>query len=401
MKYKNLNLKYALVNASYLMLICATAGYSYNFLSQIGFQDSAIGIIIAMISVCGIIGQTVSGSIIDKSETLDEKTFITFSMIVTIAMSVLLMFFKSASILTVLVVIVGFMSASIGMPFLNSMAFIYEQDGQKINYGLGRGVGSAAYAVGSALLGSLWSWKGKDILPLYMIAFAALTLLMVRLMPTPSKLEKSGEGETVSQISYGEFFRRYSKIILVVVSLILMYFCHMMIQTYFAKVITNIIGEDAAAVNGAVEGIQGTALFIQAMVELPTMFAFALILKKISVNKLLIIAAVVYSIKHILILISPNVPMLYAAMVLQMFSYAILVPAAVYFSNENVAAEDRNKGQAVMGVTATIGGLFASLIGGQLFQYMGTSSVLTIGVVASCIGTVLMIIGIRNSEKKA
>ena len=221
-------------------------------------------------------------------------------------------------------------------------------------------------------------------------------------MPTAKKQASEGEtGEKVSQISYGEFFRKYNKIVLVVASLILLYFCHMLVNTYFAKVITNIIGEEAAAVSGTVEGIQGTALFIQAMVELPTMFTFALILKKVSVNKLLMIAAVIYSLKHIMILFCPNVPMLYVSMVLQMFSYAIIVPAAVYFSNENVAAEDRNKGQAVMGVTATIGGLLASLIGGQLFQYMSISAVLTIGVVASCIGTVLMIVGIRNSEKQS
>lgn len=402
MKFKNLNLKYALINAAYLMMLCATAGYAYNFLSQIGFPDGTVGIIISLISVCGVIGQTVSGSIIDKSEKLDEKTFISLSMIVTIILSGLLIIYKGQSILTIILVVIAFTSAAIGMPFLNSMAFIYEQEGQTINYGLGRGVGSAAYAVGSALLGRLWSWGGKDILPIYILVMAVLVFLSVRLMPTVNKQTAVSEsGEKVSQISYGEFFKKYNKIILVVVSLILMYFCHMLMNTYIAKVITNIIGADAAAAAGTVEGIQGTALFIQAMVELPTMFGFALLLKKFSVNKLLIIAAVVFSIKHIMILLCPNVPMLYASMVLQMFSYAIVVPAAVYFSNENVAAEDRNKGQAVMGVTATVGGLIASLVGGQLFQYMSTSSVLTIGVAASCIGTVLMIIGIRNSEKKA
>ncbi|MBR3364947.1 MAG: hypothetical protein IKG53_08780, partial [Solobacterium sp.] len=105
MKYKNLNLKYALVNAAYLMMLCATAGYSYNFLSQIGFQDGTVGIIIAMISVCGVIGQTLSGSIIDKSEKLDEKTFISLSMIVTIVLSFLLILYKGQSILTILLVV--------------------------------------------------------------------------------------------------------------------------------------------------------------------------------------------------------------------------------------------------------------------------------------------------------
>jgi MFS-type transporter involved in bile tolerance (Atg22 family) len=62
MKYKNLNLKYALINATFMMLVCATAGYAYNFLSQSGFADGTVGIIITLISICGLIGQAIFGA---------------------------------------------------------------------------------------------------------------------------------------------------------------------------------------------------------------------------------------------------------------------------------------------------------------------------------------------------
>ena len=399
MKYKNLNLKYSLVNIAYMMLVSATLGYAYNFLSQTGFADGTAGIVIALVSGCGILGQTVAGSFIDKSEKMDEKGFMSLSMIATMILAALLLFFRNANILTALLVVVCFTGAGIGAPFLNSMAFAYEQDGQKINYGLGRGIGSAAYAVGSAVLGSLWALMGRDILPVFVIVLAAITLLCLRLMPTAPKVVKE-DGEDVSQLSYGEFFRKYQKIIMIVVASVCLYFCHMLVETYLAKVITNIIGPEAASVGGAVEGIQGRALFIQAMVELPTMFAFALLLKKFSVNQLMVIASVFYSIKHLLVFLCGSVGMLYGVMVLQMLSYALLVPASVYFTNENVAPEDRNKGQAVMGVTITVGGLLASAVGGQLFRFMSTSSVILLGVIVSFIGTALMIVGIHNCEKK-
>ena len=401
MKYKNLNLKYALINATFMMLVCATAGYAYNFLSQSGFADGTVGIIITLISICGLIGQAVAGGIVDKSEKIDEKMFISGAMIVTAVLALLMAFIPSGSVLMIPVVIIGFTSAAIGLPFFNSLAFVYEKDGQKINYGLGRGVGSAAYAVGSSLLGTLWGWKGKTILPFYVIVFAALTFALVSWMPTPSKTVSDGEGEkeqTAANMSYVQFFRKYDKILLIVVSLILMYFCHMMTNTYIAKVITNIIGEQAASVSGAVEAIQGRALFIQAMVELPTMFLFSQILKKVSVNKLMIVAAVVFTIKHAMTWLSTSTLMLYGAMVLQILGFALMTPASVYFANQNVQPEDRNKGQAIFGASATFGGLLASAIGGQLFQYMSTSNVIMIGVIASAIGTALMIIGIRRFE---
>jgi PPP family 3-phenylpropionic acid transporter len=304
-----------------------------------------------------------------------------------------------------IIAVICFTFASIGMPFLNSMAFIYEKDGQKINYGLCRGIGSAAWAIGSSLIGQLWSIMGKTILPWYVVGFAALSLLLVSLMPTPSaEAEAAAENETAKaetakDLSYGAFFSKYGKAMIVAAAMILMYFCHMLINTYMAKVIANIMG-DAAGATGAVESVQGNALFIAAMVELPTMFLFSKIIEKVSIHKVMIFAAAVWSLKHALTWLCPNVITLYIIMVLQMLSYAALVPALVYFANEIAEPQDRNKSQAIFAATATVGSLLASLAGGQLFQFMGVSSVLLIGVIASCIGTVLMFIGVRAVEAK-
>jgi len=51
--------------------------------------------------------------------------------------------------------------------------------------------------------------------------------------------------------------------------------------------------------------------------------------------------------------------MIYAAMVPQMLSFAILTPASVYFADKYVLSQDRNRGQALMGMTITVGGISA------------------------------------------
>ena len=51
-------------------------------------------------------------------------------------------------------------------PLLNSMAFVFEKHGIEINFGLGRGLGSAAYALVSMGLGYLVEDVGASILPL-------------------------------------------------------------------------------------------------------------------------------------------------------------------------------------------------------------------------------------------
>ena len=406
MKYKYLNLKYALINASFMLMVAATAGYSYNFLSQSGFSDGTVGIIITSISLCGLIGQPFAGSLVDKSETLDEKKFISMAMIATIVLAALLAFLPQGSFLMIIATVACFFCATVSLPLFNSMAFIYEKDGQTINYGLCRGIGSAAWAVGSSLIGQLWSIMGRTILPWYVVAFAAICFVLVNLMPTPSAEAEAAAAasevtkeEAPKDLSYGAFFSKYGKAMIVAVAMILMYFCHMMINTYMAKVIGNIMGA-AANETGAVESVQGNALFIAAIVELPTMFLFSKIIEKISIHKVMIFASIIWSVKHVLTWLCPNVIVLYMIMVLQMLSYAALVPALVYFANESVEAQDRNKSQAIFAATATVGTLLASLIGGQLFQFMSVSAVLFIAVIASCAGTVLMFIGIKAVESK-
>ena len=91
--------------------------------------------------------------------------------------------------------------------------------------------------------------------------------------------------------------------------------------------------------------------------------------------------------------------MFYGAMVLQMVSYAALIPATVHFSNDQVAEADRNKGQAVFAASSTIAMLLSSFLGGLLFQFLDTRFVIAVGVVASIAGTALMIVGIRDSAR--
>ena len=400
MKYRYLNFKYALINATFMFMVCATSGYAYNYLSQSGFADSAVGIIITAVSLCGLVGQTLAGSFIDKSANMDEKKFISYAMIATALLSVLLALVPDGSFLMILLTVVAFTAAAISLPFLNSVAFIYEKDGQTINYGLCRGIGSAAYAVGSSFLGTLWGMMGKSILPWYIAAFAVINLVLVRLMPTPSagaESEKAAEDNKTegSGLSYIEFFKKYKTIVPIVVSMILLFFCHMLINTYVAKIIANIMPD-----TGSVEAVQGTALFIAAMSELPTMFLFSKIIEKVSINKVMVFAAVIWTVKHILTWMCSSVMMFYIVMAMQMFAYALIIPASVYFAANNCAEEDRNKGQAIFGVTGTVGGLLASLIGGQLFSLMNVSQVVLVGVIASCIGTLLMVIGIAGIEKK-
>ena len=396
MNLKNLNLKYALVNIGYMLLISGSLGFAFNYLSQVGFETGTIGTVMSIVSLAGVFLGPVAGDIVDRSEKITQKLFIISSMVLCAAAGAVLIALPAGSFVILPVVIVAFVCATIGMPMLNGMAFAYERFGGTINYGLCRGLGSAAYAVGSTLVGQLWAGLGTLTLPIVVVVAALGTAGITLLMPEVprARAASSAAGQKAEEsISILQFFGKYRSLVSIICALVLLYFCHNIVNTYMGALLGTFV--DAAGV----EPTQGTALFIQAMVELPTMFGFTLLLKRLSVEKILVAAAIFYSLKHVLVLVACNagsVPLFYAAMVLQMLSYAAITPGIVYFANQRVAEADQNKGQAIFITANSVGGLLASFVGGWMFELMGVMPGLTVGVVASCAGTLLMLWGLRK-----
>lgn len=395
MNLRNLNLKYALANIGYMLLVSGSLGFAYNYLSQSGFDDGTIGTVMSLVSLFGVFLGPAAADVVDRSQKITQKMFITSSMIVCAVFAAILLVVPAGSFLIIPIIIISFMCSTIGMPLLNGMAFIYEKAGGVINYGLCRGLGSAAYAVGSNIVGRLWAGLGRNTLPIWVVATAVFTIAVMQFMPNAPRQERVGKvPEDQKSISIFQFFGKYKSVTIVVLSLVLMYFCHFLIQNYMAKII-------GTFTTTGIEEVQGNALFIQAMVELPTMFGFTFLMKRFGIPRILAISSVFYSIKHVLILLCGSVPMFYASMVLQMVSYAALIPATVYFSNDMVNEADKNKGQAVFSTAGTVGGLLASFVGGWMFQFLDVKLVITVGVISSIAGTALMILGTREAVRKS
>ena len=389
---RGLNIKYAFCNIGYLFLIVGTMGYAYNYLSQCGFSDGVVGTVMAITNLLGAIGGPVVGDVIDHSRTITQKGFIQVSSIIIIAASVLLIFVPKTPLLIFPICIISFALASIIMPLLNGMAFIYDKIGGKINYGFCRGLGSGAYAVGSAILGRMWANLGNTALPVWIAFSAVITIVSVTTMPGVSKdAVKNDEQEKEDQeaISLGGFFGKYQYVTLAALAVTCLYVGHYIINNYMAKIV------DMLAVSN-VETVQGNAMFIAAMCELPAMFAFALLLKKFGINRIMVVATCFFAVKNIITFFCTSVGMLYVASIFQMPGYALIVPGVVYFANHYVAEVDRNKGQALFTSVMTAGSLIASFVGGWLFSLTSTRFVLGVGAIASVCGVLLLLVAIHG-----
>ena len=146
----------------------------------------------------------------------------------------------------------------------------------------------------------------------------------------------------------------------------------------------------------------GLAIAVAAIVELPTMFLFGWMLKKVRVDIWFRISGIFFVLKSLGTLLAPNMMTYYVIQIFQMFGWALITVSSVYYVNSIMEEQDAIKGQAYMTMTYTLGSVLASLAGGVLIDAAGVNSMLGVSVAAGVIG-MLIIMGTAgpSGEKKS
>ena len=138
---------------------------------------------------------------------------------------------------------------------------------------------------------------------------------------------------------------------------------------------------------GGNTGHLGVALAIGAVTEVPILFLFSYIIKRCPASKLLIISGFSYIMKSMIMLFAGNIGMIYAAHLLQPFSYGLYASATVYFTNDCMREEDKVTGQSLMTMTMAIGSVAGNLIGGWLIDFGSVTQMMTVG---TCLAAVAL-----------
>ncbi|MFV0393075.1 MAG: MFS transporter [Coprobacillaceae bacterium] len=388
-----LDMRYAFIQAVYLMLFCATVGYASVFLLNSGFNNSMIGIVLSLSNVFAVILQPLVASYMDRTTKITLSQLVSYAVIGMGVVSFLVYILAGVQIALLIFVIALFTSVITLMPFVNSLSFAFEKRGYDINFGLARGIGSASYAVTSLVLGNVLESYDASMLPIFYIVISVILWYSVFSFKVPKGVEVIEEEvveEKKEQLSLGQFFKKYSKFMFLLLGVVFVYFDHTMINNFFIQIIENV---------GGTSSDMGNAVFLAALVELPTMAIFAKLCKKIDCGKLLIISGIFYSVKHVLTFFATSVTMIYIAQSIQILAYALFIPASVYYVSKLVDRSDLTKGQAMMTGAMTLSGVFASLLGGILLDVVGASNMLLIGAILSVIGSIIMFFTTEKVEK--
>lgn len=391
---KSLNIKYMASQIFYFGAFAAMMGYASVYLLYKGFSNSTIGIILSLCSILAVFMQPALASFADNHKNIEIRKIINTIVAIAIILSVALLVIPTNQTLIFILIVAIFSLETTIMPLINTLAFIFEKYGIQINFGIARGLGSVAYALTSMALGYIVEWFSPDLLPICYVVFNTLLFIVVHLFVLPKNAqivnadeESETEAEVQENVSLLKFAGKYKKFIVFLLGFVLVYFAHTIINNFFIQIVTNVGGNSSD---------MGNAVFLAAMLELPTMAYFTKLSQKVNCGTLIKASIVLFLAKHAITYLATNMVMIYIAQVLQMGAYALFIPASVYYVNCKVDNKDIVKGQSFVTTSMTMSGVFANIIGGILLDAVGVSEVLLIGVILSLIGAVIVLFTVEK-----
>ncbi len=402
----NTNLKhtiqYAIIQSFYWSVFCSSYSFATVFLLARQFTNSQIGIVLGVAGLSSAFLQPAVAAFVDKAGkiSIEETIVILIGMAAALAST---RFFFSDSFMTLVLLFIFELSILYTLqPLVNTLGMRFINQGIEINFGLARGVGSMAYAIVSVILGALTQNFGAGSLPLisvglYIVLGITVYIFMQRpaansegdaLHPKSAIPENAGHGAASGLIP---FLTRYKRFFVFLIAVVFTFCSHSMINNYLIQITKNV---------GGTAKEMGIANAISAILELPAMILFGFLFKKIRCSFILKFALFFFIIKAAVTLWAANVWALYAAQLLQFPSYALFIPASIFYVNEVIDRDDSTKGQAFMTSAITLGGVAASSLGGWLLDQSGTGGMLLVGLICAALGAVIGILASGKAKAK-
>ena len=386
------------------MLYCACYGYVTYYLMEKGFSSSTVGVISAVFGIASTAFQPVVGQISDKLKK-GWKLPLMCLLVAAILADVIMIFIhvKPAQ-----GIFFGIMMAATGimMPLINAICFTCTEDGKGIDFGVARGIGSLGYAVISVIIGYVCRLFGAVTIPVFSAILSLCLFALIILMPfymtgtdasaidtgstaNPSITTDPADRNRAGSGIVGLLRECPGYIIMWSAGLLMMTF-HCMTNTYMLQIVGRAGGSSDAL---------GITLGIAAVMELPVMFAFSWISRRLSPGKLFLLAGAAFTIKGILYLAAGSVWVIWISQLLQMLSFAVYVNASVLYASISVPAKYLGLSQSLMSITISAGTVIGSLVGGFLIDSFGVNMMLIMGVVTAVCGTILSVISVYSERK--
>lgn len=386
---KKLTFSYALQQVMLWAQYGCLFSYANPYLTeQLGLSDSKAGILLGFATGLSFLLQPFLASVADKSSLDARKICILGALWNALSCVAVVLIPKGAAVFFAMACV----TLQILPSFSNAMGMEAMRNGWEINFAVARGLGSVSFglsAKGMAILIRQW---GNQSVVLTGTVIAGLFVLTTLAFPKGEKVT----GKENAGNAPGSFFRREPRFALLILASILLYVGHNALCNCMFRVAQSKLSPEAI---DRATSLQGSALLVAAVAELPTMFLFTRMLKKVRCDLWLCLSCVFMTLRVLLSWLLPGEWGLILAQLTQMGGYALYAVASVYYVGTVVRQGDVVKGQTWLGASNTLGCLIAYVIGGVLIETLGTGAMLFTCLCSSFVGTLLMLLARQRVEK--
>ena len=400
---KILNAEYGGIHATYWMAYAVISSFSSAYLLDRGYTNSEIGLILAVGSIVAVFLQPFMADFADRAKKISLIGITQVATIFIMGMMLICFVMDKASIALSVIFVMMIAWHTALQPLFNSLTFKLEESGNKINFGVCRAMGSLGYSLLCAVLGTLAETFGTQILPL--TGEVTLLMLLITLCLTKSHFKKAckmrGEldseqdkvevvSETLEEqeeINLIQFIKRNKLFLLVNIGVAGIFFSNSIFNSFMLQIVENVGGNSED---------MGRILAVMAFLEIPPMFLFERVHRKVSCKRLLQLGAICFTLKILCATIADSVFMVYVAQLFQLTSFGIFLPAMVSFIDEIMEKGEAVKGQALYTIVTTVAAIFASLVGGVILDVSGASSLLWISTIITGAGAILFCLVIEK-----
>lgn len=279
-------------------------------------------------------------------------------------------------------------------PLFNSLNFKLQECGIHINFGIARSMGSLGYSLLCAALGTLVEEHGVRILPV--TGEVVLFLLLISLALTKmqfNKERKSNESlddnclkndilQNHEEINLIAFVKRNKIFMILNIGVLGVFFSNSVLNSFMMQIVANVGGNSED---------MGRIFAVMAFLEIPTMFCFEWFRKKFTSQFMLKVASICFTLKIGMCFWAQSVAMIFAAQFLQLFSFALFLPAMVHFIDEIMNKGEAVKGQALFTMTITVTTVISSMIGGFILDISGADLLNMTATIVTALGALIII----------
>ncbi len=380
---KNTTFRYALIQ----IMLWGEFGFLISFAApflteKLGLSDAVAGIVLAAATGVAFLAQPVLTALIDRRELPVRRVLIVIGLLNAV-FSAAALFTQHSLALTTVLFALACVCLQVAPSFSNALAMQGIRNGQSINFGLARGIGSLSFGICCRITPLLIAYPplGMNAVPLLGAVVAALLAVTAAMFPRTQTVAKQPCEKPVSAVM---FFRENRRFFLVLLGVILLYIGHNTLSNYMFYVAQSKLG--AKATQDSAAALQGTALLISAAVELPTMFLFVRFVRRVRCDLLLLLSSAVMTLRLLLTLLLPGEIGLCLAQLTQLGGYALFAVSTVYYVGTVIEKRNVVKGQTYLGAANTMGNLLAYLCGGLLLGAADSAVMLWVCIGISSLG---------------